>query len=81
MPDYAAEVSGTLISNVTKGAPADKAGLKPKDVIVEVAGKKIENVQDYSSALQAMKIGQPVKFVVLRDGQRVELEVVPGSKQ
>jgi S1-C subfamily serine protease len=81
MPNYTANVAGTEIDGVIGGSPAEKAGLKAKDVIVEVAGKKIENVQDYSAALQAMKVGEPVKFVVLRDSQRVELTVTPGSRQ
>jgi hypothetical protein len=81
MPEYASEVAGAEIASVIPGSPAEKAGLQGKDVIVEVAGKKIENVQDYSAALQALKVNEKVKFVVLRDGERLELEVVPGSRE
>lgn len=79
-PDYAAEVVGAQVS-VTPGSPADKAGMKANDVIVELAGRKIENVQDFAAAISALKIGEKAKIVVLRAGQRLELEVVPGSRQ
>jgi len=59
------------------GSPADKAGIRPGDVIVEFAGQKITNIYDYTYALDAVKIGVPVKVVVLRDGQRVEITVTP----
>jgi S1-C subfamily serine protease len=81
IPDYAASVNGMQISGVTKGAPADQAGLKSKDVIVELAGKKIENIHDYMAAMDALKIGEKVTIVVVRNNERVSLEIVPGSRQ
>jgi S1-C subfamily serine protease len=49
-------------------------------VIVELAGQKVENIYDYTFAIQALKIGEPVQVVVERDSQRITLEVVPGSR-
>jgi S1-C subfamily serine protease len=66
---------------VRSGGPADKAGLKGGDVIVEFAGKVIKNIYDYTYALDAMKIGVAVPIVVLRDGQRVSLNVTPEARQ
>ena len=43
IPDYAAEVQGVKLSGVRSGGPADNAGLKGGDVIVEFAGTKIAN--------------------------------------
>jgi hypothetical protein len=80
IPDYAEEVKGVMLSGASKGGPADKAGVKPRDIIVELAGKKIENIYDYTNAIEALKIGQPVKMAVLRNGERVELEVTPQSR-
>ena len=51
------------------------------DVIVELAGKTIENIYDYTHAIEALKIGEPVKMVVLRAGKRVTLDVTPGSRE
>lgn len=80
IPDYAEEVQGVLLSGASKDGPADKAGVKPRDVIVELAGKKIENIYDYTNAIEGLKIGEPAKMIVLRDGNRVELEITPKSR-
>jgi hypothetical protein len=77
IPDYAQEVAGVKLSGARGGSPAEKAGLKGGDIIVEFAGQKIANIYDYTYAIEAVKIGQPVKIVVLRDGKRVELTVTP----
>lgn len=69
------------LSGVRAGGPADKAGLKGGDVIVEFAGTKIANVYDYTYAMDAVKIGKPVTVVVLRNGQRVTLTVIPESRK
>ena len=80
IPDYAEEVKGVMLSGARKNGPADKAGVKAGDVIVELAGKKIENIYDYTHAIEALKIGQPVKIVVMRREKRVSLDIVPGSR-
>ena len=81
VPDYATEVKGVLLSGATKGAPADKAGLKGGDIIVELAGRKIENIYDYTYAIEALKIGQEVDITVQRDGKKVSLKITPGSRE
>ncbi len=82
IPDYAQEDGqGVRLSGATKGGPAEKAGVMPGDVIVELAGTKIENIYDYTYVLQALKVGQPVKMTVRRGDRHVELEIVPGSRQ
>ena len=81
IPDYAEEVKGVLLSGARKGGPADKAGVRAGDVIVELAGKQIENIYDYTHAIESLKIGKSVTMVVQRNGQRVTLQVVPGSRE
>ncbi len=82
IPDYAeSEVKGVKLSGVGKGGPAETAGVRAGDIVIELAGKKIENIYDYTFAIEALKIGQPVKIVVQRGGERVTMEVVPGSRQ
>ena len=80
IPDYTTEGTGVKLSGVRAGGPADKAGLKGGDVIVEFGGQKITNIYDYTYALDAVKIGEPVKIVVLRDGKRVKLTVTPEAR-
>ena len=82
IPDYAAgDVKGVKLSGVNKDGPAGKAGVKGGDVIVELAGKKIENIYDYTYAIEALKIGESVRLAVQRKGQRVEMQVTPGSRE
>ena len=64
IPDYAAEVAGVKLSGVRGGSPAEKAGLKGGDIIVEFAGQKIANIYDYTYALDAAKIGQQLHAVL-----------------
>lgn len=82
IPDYASgDDPGVKLSGVGKNGPAEKAGVKGGDVIVELAGKKIENIYDYTYAIEGLKIGQMIKMVVVRSGERLEFEVVPGSRE
>ena len=81
IPDYAAEVQGVKLSGVRAGGPADKAGIKGGDVIVEFGGTKITSIYDYTYALDAVKIGQPVQVVLLRNGQRLTVTVTPEARR
>jgi Tol biopolymer transport system component len=82
IPDYAeSDVSGVKLSGVAANGPAAKAGVKAADIVVELAGRKIENIYDYTYAIEALKIGQEVKIVVQREGRRIELAVTPASRQ
>jgi hypothetical protein len=77
IPDYTTEVKGVKLSGVRGGSPAEKGGLQGGDVIVEFAGQKIANIYDYTYSLDAVKIGQPVKISVEREGRRMEMTVTP----
>jgi S1-C subfamily serine protease len=80
IPDYATEAAGVKLSGVRGGSPAEKAGLQGGDVIVEFAGQKIKNIYDYTYALDAVKIGQPVEVVVQREGKPVRVRVTPEAR-
>ena len=80
IPDYTTEDVGVKLSGVIAGGPADKAGLKGGDVIIEFGTKKIENIYDFTYALDAVKIGEPVEVVVMRDGKEVKLKVTPEAR-
>ena len=49
-------------------------------MIVEFAGQTIANIYDYTYALDAIKIGEPVDVVVLRDGEQLTLRIVPEAR-
>jgi S1-C subfamily serine protease len=80
IPEYGGDVKGVLLGGVTADSPLDKAGVKKGDVIVELAGRKVENVYDYTYAIEALKIGQETTITVLRGEEKVELKVTPGRR-
>jgi len=81
IPDYTAEVAGVKLSGVRGGSPAEKSGLKGGDVIVGFGGQKIANIYDYTYALDAAKIGQPVALEIVRDGKQQTLTVTPEARK
>lgn len=66
---------GITISKVRPDGPADKAGMKPGDVINRFAGKKYTNVDAFKMALSRQKVGKKVKAVVFRGKKKVTLRV------
>ncbi len=82
IPSYSeGDVSGLPISGVTRGGPAESAGLRGGDRVVEVAGGRIENIYDYTYAIDALVVGEPVGIVVSRDGERLSFEITPASRE
>jgi S1-C subfamily serine protease len=71
---------GLKLTGVRAGSPADLGGLKAGDVIVEFGGKPVKDLYQYSDALYAHKPGDRVTVVVLRDGQRLSLQVTLGKR-
>jgi serine protease Do len=72
---------GALVSRVMPGGPADKAGIKRYDVIVEFAGKPVDEMNDLPRIVAGTPVGDEVDVVVLRDGKRVELSAEVGKME
>lgn len=81
IPDYASEVKGLLINDVRPGGPAAKAGIKGGDIVIQLGAKKINNIYDYTAALNDIKIGQATKVVVQRKDKKVELTITPEARK
>ncbi|MEY4615721.1 MAG: hypothetical protein RJB66_681 [Pseudomonadota bacterium] len=82
IPDYSQEgVKGVRISGTSEKSPAEKAGLKAQDIIVELAGQKIENLYDFTYALQMVKPGAEVRIKVMRNQNAVDLKITPAIKE
>ncbi len=82
IPDYSQEgVKGVRISGAAKNSPAEKAGLKQNDIIVEFDQTKIENLYDYVYTLQAVKAGKPTKIKISRGSETLELDITPVLKE
>ena len=67
---------GVVIVNVSKGKPADKAGLKKGDVIVEFAGKEVKSMAYFRYLLYKQAVGDTVKIKYFRDGKVKEASIV-----
>lgn len=81
VPDYAAgKIKGLKLSGVAADGPAATAGVKGGDIIIELAGKKIEDIYDYTYAIEALKIGEEIDIKVKRDEKEVVLKITPGSR-
>jgi serine protease Do len=65
---------GVLVSRVFEGGPADKAGLKAGDVIVELSGKPVKAPYELQNAVAWTAPGKTIDLVVLRGGKRMELK-------
>ena len=70
---------GALIGQVVKGSPADKAGLKAGDVILEANGHELRDFQHLRNIVGLLKVGDKVDFKVWRDGKTVAVPVVVGK--
>ncbi len=71
---------GVLITGVLQNGPAAQAGVRPGDVILEVAGKDIANVSELLSSVAALKPGTAALFKVQRRDETLELDVSPGLR-
>lgn len=82
IPDFTAEnIAGVKIQNVKLDGPSGKAGMKDGDIIIEIAGKKITNIYDYNYMMDSSGIGKPVDVMVIRNGERQILTVVPVARK
>jgi Tol biopolymer transport system component len=82
IPDYAqGDIQGVLLSGVSKDGPAAKAGVLAKDIVIELAGRKVENIYDYTYAIEALKVGQETEIVVRRKEEVFRFKVTPQSRQ
>ena len=81
IPDYSqGDLKGVKLSGVSGGGPADKAGVKGGDIITGLAGKEILNIYDYTAILGELKPGQETEIEVDRDGKKIKLKLMPGSR-
>jgi S1-C subfamily serine protease len=64
---------GALVTQVQRASPADQAGIRPGDVIVEVDGKKATNPEAVQDAIGARKPGERIEIVIARGEERLRL--------
>lgn len=67
--------AGAMVNQVQEGQPAEAAGLKHGDIILEVDGKAIQNTRDLINYVSAQGPDASVRLTVLRDGKKIEKKV------
>ncbi len=70
---------GAIVSQVVEDSPADKAGLKEEDIILEYNGKKIKNRFELSTRVASTEPGTDVTLTILRDGRKKRVQVTLGE--
>lgn len=78
-PVRVAAEQGVIVLGVLPNSPAAQAGLRPGDVIEQLAGQPITTAEAVQRAVETSVIGQPLALVINRSGQSVSLEVRPAS--
>src|SRR5205085_9301677 len=67
------KVHGALVAEVTPSGPAEKAGIKARDVVVEFDGRLVKDMKDLPRIVADTPIGKKVTVKVIRDGKPAEL--------
>jgi Do/DeqQ family serine protease len=75
---FVEEDEGVLISRVVPGSPADRAGLRAGDVIIQVGNVEMPDSREIQRLVEANAINEPLSLEVLRQGQPLTITVRPG---
>ncbi|MGC2423415.1 MAG: trypsin-like peptidase domain-containing protein [Nitrospirota bacterium] len=73
------QVTGSLVSEVLDGSPAQAGGIQPKDVVLEFDGRKVDDDRTFQERIYGSPAGKKVDILVLRDGSRIHLPVILGE--
>ena len=72
------EPIGALVTDVSKKSPADKAGIKPGDVIIGFNGKKVSTMRDLPRLVGQAPVGKPASLKIWRNKKEISKSVVLG---
>lgn len=75
MPDYTFNGIGVLVDGVSDGRPAQKAGIKPGDIVTQLGEHKFSDVQSYMNALNKFNKGESTKVKVMRDKEELIFDI------
>lgn len=73
------ETNGAIVSQVMKNSAAQKAGIKPGDIIVSVNGKPVQSSSDLPYIISSMKPGTKIKMDIIRNKHRITKEITLGT--
>jgi S1-C subfamily serine protease len=70
---------GVMIVAVEAGSPADRGGMRPGDILVEMGGTQVQDIDQMHILLDEETIGRRMTAVILRETERREVEIVPSD--
>jgi serine protease Do len=71
---------GVRIEEVTAGSPAEKAGIRTGDIVVEYDGERVRSARQFTRLVQETPDGQSVSVVLVRNGERQRVTAVPEAR-
>ena len=71
---------GALIAGIVRGAPADRAGIKPGDILLAVEDKPVRDAQVMLEVIATQEPGRTARFKLRREGREIDLGVVIGKR-
>ncbi|MCB1984552.1 MAG: Do family serine endopeptidase [Burkholderiales bacterium] len=74
------KVEGALVGGVLKDGPADKAGIKPGDILIAIEGKQIRNSSDLLNKVAALPPGEAVTVKIIRKKQEKDIQIKVGVR-
>jgi S1-C subfamily serine protease len=77
--DRLGRLTGVEVVDIVPGSPAETAGLRPEDLIVEVGGEAVADVGDLQRLMVADLIGREIRVRLFRDGDVVEVGAQPAE--
>lgn len=72
--------SGAIIAGVVRNGPADRAGIKPGDILLAVQGKAVANTNEMLGLIAQLPPGQKAKMTVMRKDRQSTLDVMVGKR-
>ena len=70
---------GVIVISVEPGSPADRAGVRDRDVLVELDGEPVSSIDDLQRLLTSERVGRPIDLAVVRRSERLVFRPVPAE--
>jgi serine protease DegQ len=74
------DAKGTLIAGVLRGGPADRAGVKPGDILIAVENETVTDSSTMLNLIAALEPGKAAKLKILRNREELQIEVSVGKR-